>query len=183
MMKMKRSAKGFSSFELAVVIVLIAIVGGIGFFYVQGIVEQMRMSEVASLMSTEVAAQDRFYLTQHRYARAWHQLDTAPVQVRRAREDNRYSNGSQNTIYYTRGKKQDGTPAPGFKVYFEEGSKTWYVVAERVSSDKYQYTLVRPFNLDKVYCLPANLEEANQQVCMEFMNLDSPSDLPTDPRL
>lgn len=179
---MKKTQNGFTLLELTTVIIVIAILVIMATSYYEHAIENIRKADVISLMGTEISAQDRYHLIKHRYTHAWHNLDTAPVQVRKAYPENPFANGKENTIFFTRGKKANGEPRQGFQVYFEDIAGTWYMTADRVGSTKYGYTLVRPFNTERVYCLPTNQNDVSITICTDFMGVDSVEELPEDPR-
>ena len=174
--------KGLTLLELSVTIVIVAVLFVVAFFYYKSAIERVRMSEIVTLMNAEVTAQLRNKATKGRYTLSWHQLDSQPVQVRNASANNRYANGLENTIYYTNGKETDGTPRSGFQIYFEDKGTNWFVVAQRVGHGTYTYTLIRPFYEGRTYCLPAAQNKKDQNVCMKFMGVETPENLPADPR-
>lgn len=179
---MKKHA-GFTLLELITVVIIVAVLVTMAISYYKRAVENMRMTEVISLMGVEIAAQERFMLLKRHYTKHWHMLDTAPVQVRRAYAENNYSNGVENTVFFTRGKKHNGDPASGFQMYFENIGQSWFVTADRVGDGDFKYTLIRPFDSEQVFCLPGNDETNSINVCLGFMGVDDVSELPRDPRL
>ena len=176
------SRKGFTLLELCICVIMVAILASMAISYYEHAMENIRRADVLSLLGVEVTAQDRYRLTKGHYTRYWHELDTAPVQVRRPKADNAYANGMENTIFYSRGKKANGEPRHGFEVYFDQVGDRWFMVGNRVGSDKYKYVLVRPFNSDKVYCIPKNDYDKSIAACLDVMGLENESDLPGDPR-
>lgn len=174
--------QGFTLLELTVCVIMIAILASMAISYYEHAMENIRRADVLSLLGVEITAQDRYRLTKGHYTRYWHELDTAPVQVRRPKADNAYANGSENTIFYSRGKKANGEPRQGFEVYFDQVGDQWFMVGNRVGSDTYKYVLVRPFNSDMIYCIPKNDHERSIAACLDVMGLDNEADLPGDPR-
>ena len=173
---------GFTLLELCIAVIMIALLVTMAISYYGHAMENVRLSDAVSLMGVTVASQERYMLTQHHYTHAWHKLDAAPIPLRFPTAHNSFANGTENTIYYTGGKKSDGEPANGFKVYFEEIGTSWYMTADRVGSSKYSYTLVRPFNSDRNVCVPNGERANNIKICLDVMGLDDPSELPPDPR-
>lgn len=176
------SRKGFTLLELCICVIMVAILASMAISYYEHAMENIRRADVLSLLGVEITAQDRYRLTKGHYTRYWHELDTAPVQVRRPKADNAYANGMENTIFYSRGKKANGDPRHGFEVYFDQIGDRWFMVGNRVGSEKYKYVLVRPFNSDKVYCIPKNDYDKSIAACLDVMGLENESDLPGDPR-
>lgn len=177
-----RRSDGFTLLELCVAVIMVAILASMAISYYEHAMENIRRADVLSLLGVEITAQDRFRLTKGRYTRRWHELDTAPIQVRTAKANNEYANGLENTIFYTRGKKPNGDPRQGFEVYFEPIGERWFMVGNRVGSPKYKYVLVRPFDSDRVYCTPLNHDEKNISICLDVMGLDDEAEIPADPR-
>lgn len=180
--KQLTQAAGFTLLELLVVTIIVGILATMAMVYYYGAIERSRMTEVLTLIGTEITAQERRYMTVRRYTKYWHQLDAQPSYVRTPSADNKYANGAENSIFYTRGKDSDGTPKDGFQVYFEQKGHEWYMVADRVSSDDYDYTLVRPFHDQTVYCLPKADSKRAQVLCADFMGVENATLLPADPR-
>ncbi len=174
---------GFTMLELTISVVIAAILAVMAVSYYEHAIENIRKADVVSLMGTEISAQDRYLLTKHHYTHHWHNLDTAPVHVRTPSANNPYANGLENTIFFTRGRRADGTLRQGFQVYFEEIGKSWFMTADRVGSEKYGYTLVRPFGSEQVYCLPTKDNDDSIAICTNFMGVEDAADLPEDPRL
>lgn len=179
---MKKLQSGFTLLELIITIIMAAILVAMAMAYYEHAIENIRKADVVSLMGTEISAQDRYRLTKHHYTHKWHNLDTAPVQVRKPSADNLFANGMENTIFFTRGKKANGEPRQGFQVYFEDIGGSWYMTADRVGSTKYGYTLVRPFNTERIFCIPTNQNEVSITICTDFMGVDTVEELPEDPR-
>ena len=177
-----KTQNGFTLLELTVAVIMTVILVTMAISYYEHAIENIRKADVVSLMGTEIAAQDRYRLTKHHYTHAWHHLDTSPIQVRKASADNMFANGKENTIFYTRGKKSNGDPRQGFQVYFEDIGGSWYMTADRVGSRKYGYTLVRPFNTERIYCIPTNQNDVSITLCTDFMGVDTEEELPEDPR-
>ena len=174
--------KGVTFLELSITIIIVAFLFGAAFYYYTGAIENARMTEIVTLMNAEVAAQQRHKATKNRYTYSWHQLDAQPAQVRNASAKNKFANGMKNTIYYSRGKDAAGNPNSGFEVYFEDKGVNWFVVAKRVGHKDYTYTLVRPFQGLRAYCIPAKDNKKDQKICMHFMGVDTLRKLPADPR-
>lgn len=179
---MKNASYGFTLFELIIAVIITVILVSMAVAYYEHAMENIRKADVVSLMGTEISAQDRYRITKHHYTHAWHNLDTAPIQVRKPSANNPFANGMENTIFFTRGKKEDGEPRHGFQVYFENIGDSWYMTADRVGSTKYGYTLVRPFNTERIYCIPTKQNDVSITICTDFMGVDSEEELPEDPR-
>ncbi len=182
MKRIGQNRGGFSRLEVYILVVVGVLVGFKAFLYVQQMLEDIRRGDVIKLMDTEIAAQERRRLGSNGYTKAWDKLDTTPVHMRNPSANNRFSDGIANTVFYTKGKKEDGTPVSGFRVYFENRGTRWFVTAERVGSKKYDYTLVRPFDSMQVFCTPNNQEEQNIKACLETMDIKSVDQLLPDPR-
>ncbi len=181
MYAMNKQTAGFTILELCVCMIIVGILGSMALLYYEQAMENVRRADMLSLLGTEIAAQDRYHLIKGRYTKYWHELDVAPVQVRYKRADNPYAD-PENKKFYSRGKKSNGEPRSGFEVYFEQFGQNWFMVGQRVpEGDKYQYTLVRPFNADRVYCIPKT--EKDEVICLNVMGLDDVAELPADPRL
>ena len=174
--------KGFTLMEMCVVIVILGILVAICAVSYEHAIESIRKANVLVLMGTEISSQDRYFLTKRRYARAWHLLDAAPSFVRTPSEDNPYANGLENTIFFTRGKNANGEPRSGFQVYFENIGTAWFMTADRVGSEKYGYTLIRPFDTEQVYCIPTKQNNPSIKICTDFMGVDTVDQIPPDPR-
>ncbi len=176
--------KGFTLIELIVVIVIIAILSSIALVVYKHFMERMRIGEADSLIGTVLLGQERYYLKTQRYTQYWHHLDAVPVAVRTPRADNNFANGLTNTIYYTRGGAQDETPRAGFAIHFEKDlTDKWFAVARRVGPGDFTYQLVRPFDSTRTFCVPDMDNEDDVKICLEYMGLENPSELPGDPRL
>ena len=93
------SRQGLTSLELSIAMVIVAVLAACAFFYYKSAIEHTRMSDIVTLMNQEVTSQLRNKIAKNRYTRYWHQLDAQPVQMRRALADNKYANGTENTIY------------------------------------------------------------------------------------
>jgi type II secretory pathway pseudopilin PulG len=168
---------------IIVVVVIVAILAAIATSFYEHAIENVRRADVLSLMGTVISSQDRYRVMKHRYTKLWHYLDVAPVPLRHPMADNPYANGIDNTIYFTRGKNDDGTPRSGFQVYFEEINGQWFMTADRVGNEKYSYTIVRPFNSLQAFCVPTGNHEKSKTLCMDMMGVDDLSMLPPDPRI
>ena len=175
--------KGFTLIELCVVIVILGILIAVGVVSYEHAIESIRKTDVLVLMGAEIPAQNRYFLMRHHYARAWHLLDAAPSVVRTPSADNPYANGLENTIFFTRGKDANGEPRSGFQVYFENIGTAWFMTADRVGSEKYGYTLIRPFDAEQVYCIPTKHNNPSIKICTDFMGVDTEDQIPPDPRL
>jgi len=175
--------KGFTLLELCIGVIVLAILATMAITYYGHAIENVRLSDALSVMGVAVTSQERYMLTQHHYTHTWHKLDAAPIPLRTPSANNSFANGTENTIYYTGGKKSDGEPANGFKIYFEEIGISWYATADRVGSSTYSYTLVRPFSSDRTVCVPNGDNPNNLRICLELMGADEATDLPADPRL
>ncbi len=183
---MKGSCKsGFTLMELVVVIIIIAILASFAWPSYQRFVERMRLAEADSTMGSAVQAQDRYFVKRSQYTRYWHHLDAVPRPVERPAEGNDYANGAENTIYYSNGgaNKSKEEARPGFAVSFEvDGANRWFAVARRVGKGKYAYTLVRSFDGHQTVCLPEEGNEDSLRICMDFIGVTVPEELPRDPR-
>ncbi len=171
---------GFTLMELAIIIIIIAIISTFALPAYQRFLERSRTAEAVSLMGTMVLAQERYHIKRDQYTPKWSYLDAAPEPVRHPNRSLDYSNEDQ-TIFYTRGGGEEN-PNNGYAVWFELSRGANFVVAKRVGSDKYAYEIVRPFDERKFYCLPDMENEASVRVCMDFAGVDTPEDLPEDPR-
>lgn len=190
MTKILGCRRGFTFMELIVVIIIIAILSSIAFPMFQRAIERMRIGDAVLLFGTELASQDRHALTKHRYTKRWAALDAAPVEVHSPINTDGSGNGYLNydgTVFYTRGG--EGLPnaerKPGYAVEFQEfADNRWYMVATRVGDSwgGYKYTLVRPFDTNQVTCIPNMDHDDSVRVCLDFMGVDSPDQLPSDPR-
>lgn len=178
-----KNQQGFTLLELIVVVIIIAVLVSVAYSFYEHAIENVRRADVLSLMGAEISSQDRYRLSRHHYTKLWHNLDAAPVQVRRPIEDNPYSDGINNTVFFTRGKRTDGTPNPGFQVYFEQIGQSWFMTADRVGGEKYSYTLVRPFDSKITYCIPTGDYHKNAVLCLDMMGIDTIEELPPDPRI
>lgn len=181
---------GFTMMELIIGIIIVAILACIALPMYQRAIERMRIADAIMLMGTELASQERYALTKHHYTKQWAALDAAPVEVRAHIRSGGTGPGylsADGTIFYTRGgaNVSNSERKAGFAVDFQEFSgNRWYMVAERVGEGAggYQYTLVRPFDVNQTVCVPNPEHEESQRVCVDFMGVETPSQLPPDPR-
>ena len=60
----------------------------------------------------------------------------------------------------------------------------WFITADRVGGawGGYKYTLVRPFEDTRTFCIPDLTHEDSVLMCTDFMGVDTPEELPADPR-
>lgn len=180
MNKLSKKQVGFTLIEMLAATLIVAIMAGAAIIYYIKAVERMRVTEVVTLMGSVVSAQQHKFLLSRNYTKEWHKLDVQPSQVRVPSANNPYSN-EDNTVFYTRGKDSNGQPRSGFAVYFENNGPKWYMVADRVANPDYVYTLIRPFDERRVYCIPAEDNQKSVVLCADFMGVD-PEDLLEDPR-
>lgn len=176
---------GFTLMELIVCIVIIAILATYAFPMFERFLERMRVAEADNIIGSMLPAQERYHIKRSTYTPYWHYLDAAPVPMRTPSENNPYSNGVENTVYYTNGgaKKNNEEARPGFAVSFQQDSKfDWFIVARRIGKGKYAYTLVRPFDTNRTLCLPSEDNEDDLFICSEYMGVDLGEPLPPDPR-
>lgn len=182
-MSIVKNKRGFTLLEMIVAVIIVVVLVSVAVSYYEQAMEEVRRADVLSLMGSTISAQDRYRLQKHHYTKLWHNLDTTPLPLRRPQENNSYANGLSNTIFYTRGKKNNNEPNQGFQVYFEQIGDKWFMTADRIGSDKYSYTLVRPFDSLQVFCVPTGGYEKNIAACLNVMGEDDPDALPPDPRI
>ncbi len=178
-MKHLNAKKGFTLIEILVVVIIIGIISTFAIMYFNRAIERTRAGEAENLIGLGIYAQGRQMMRQGHYTLSWARLDAMPRQVRAGSDY--LSDDFQ--IYYTKGGAKGTTePQGGYKIYFQNLGDEWFVVAERIGSFNYGYTLLRNFKEDKVYCLPTDSRE-DGLFCADFMGLDSPEEIPADPRL
>lgn len=177
---------GFTLMELVVAIVIVAILAVVAWPSYERFVERMRLAEADSTMASAVQAQDRYFVKRSQYTRYWHHLDAVPRTVAKPMANNDYANGLENTVYYSNGgaNKPNEEARPGFAVSFEvDGASRWFAVARRVGKGKYGYTLVRAFDGHQTVCLPSEANEDDLRICMDFVGVTVPEELPREPRV
>lgn len=175
-----RSQAGFTLMEMVVVVIIVAVLSVYAVPAYQRFLERSRTAEAVSLMGSMVLAQERYHVKRDQYTPKWSFLDAAPEPVRHPNKNLDYSNEAQ-TVFYTRGGGEH-TPNNGFAVWFELNGSSNFVVARRVGNEKYSYEIIRPFHERKFYCLPDMDNEDSVNVCLDFAGVDSPDQLPQDPR-
>lgn len=176
--------KGFTLLEMIVVVLIVALLAAWAVNFYGRFIEHMRVSEVDTLVGTMIAAQERNRLTKQTYTRYWHQLDASPIAVRRAKSNNDFANGSQNTIFYTRGGATKEKLNNGFAVSFEQdATDRWFIVAQRVGTEEYTYQLVRAFDDTKTICVPVWENEKDVENCMWYMGVEDQSELLGNPMI
>lgn len=178
-------AGGFTLIELIVCIIIVAILASVAWPSYERFVERMRLAEADSSMGSAIQAQDRYFVKRSQYTRYWHYLDAVPRPVERPKADNDYANGEENTVYYSNGgaNKPKEEARPGFAISFEtDDTNRWFAVARRVGQGKYAYTLVRPFDGHQTFCLPSEENENDLRICMDYVGVTEPGELPADPR-
>lgn len=174
--------KGFTLLEMLIVIIVIAILAGIAMMYYGRFIERMRIAEADTLIGTSILSQERNFLKFQRYTPYWHQLDAVPIALRTPKAQNDFSNGSENTIYYTRGGMLSGTPNAGFAISFEkDATNRWFAVARRVGPGEYTYRIVRPFDSTSSVCVPDWSNEKDLAICVDYMQVENVSELEADP--
>lgn len=174
--------KGFSVLHIAVAITIIGVLSAVLFPHYKKVIERMRVAEVLVLLGSELSAQERNMLNKHHFTKYWHLLDVAPSQVTPPGTDNDYFN-EDRTEFYTRGGYSSFVFPPSYKVYFqEEEGNHWYMVAERIGRGSYVYWFVRPFDSTRVICVPSMEHAASVELCTDFMGVNTPQELPPDPR-
>lgn len=171
---------GFTLLEMVVAVIVVGVLAAMAFPTYQRFLERSRTAEAITLMGSAVLSQDRYYVKRDQYSPKWSYLDAAPEPIRHPNKSLYYSNADQ-TVFYTRGGGEEH-PNGGYAVWFELDGNRNFVVARRVGSDKYSYTLVRPFAERRYYCLPDMTNEDSVNVCLDFSGVDKPEDLPADPR-
>lgn len=181
---------GFTLIEVLVVVIIIAILAAVGWPSYQRFIERMRMADALVLIGTECAAQERYKLSKQQYTQYWPKLDAVPEPIRSSATINgsgRDYLSQDGTVFYTRGGAglADEERKPGFAVKFEklDGNK-WFMTADRVGSawGGYKYTLVRPFDDTRTFCIPDLNHADSVLICTDFMGVDTPEELPDDPR-
>lgn len=182
--------RGFTLIETLVVVLIVAILAAVGWPSYQRFIERMRMADALVLIGTERAAQERYRLSKHQYTKYWPKLDAVPVEVHSPINTDGSGKGylsSDGTVFYTRGGAEldDADRKPGFAVKFEElDGGNWFITADRVGGawGRYKYTLVRPFEDARTFCIPDLTHEDSVLMCTDFMGVDTPEELPADPR-
>ncbi len=181
-MKYYATKKGFSLIEMMVVMLIIAILAAISLPYYGRFLERMRIAEADTVIGSAISSQEHIFLRSQHYTRLWHKLDAAPVMVRQPKAQNDYANGTENTIFYTRGGALSDTPNAGFAISFEtDANANWFAVARRVGHGGYTYRLVRPFASTDTTCVPDWANEKDLAICMDYMGVDTPAELTADP--
>ena len=179
-----QNRKGFSLFELLFVIIIIAILSSVAGRIYGRVIERTRLAEADVIIGSAVMAQERYFVRQGRYTTHWHALDTAPAPVQLSRENNPYSDGLENTVYYTNANAEDPDAEPGFAISFQtDANGRWFTVAQRIGKGIYSYEIVRPMDMDLSVCVPSENNKQDRIICANYMGAENPSALPTDPRV
>ncbi len=174
--------KGFTITEMAICVLIIGILAAISVSYYGRFIERMRIAEADTVIGSAIPAQEHIVLRSQHYTRSWHKLDSAPVMVRESKAQNDYSNGPENTIFYTRGGMLSGTPNAGFAISFEtDATNRWFAVAKRVGHGGYSYTLIRPFDSNITVCVPDWTNEKDVEMCIDYMGVDTADELADNP--
>ncbi len=174
--------KGFTLLEMLIVVVIISILASTAFMYYERFMERMRIAEADTIIGAAILSQERVYVRFQHYTTYWHKLDAVPVAVRKPKEQNDFANGEENTIYYTRGGMLSGEPRNGFAISFEKNEAgRWFAVAQRVGSSPYTYRIVRPFDSTQFVCVPDWDNEKDIAMCVDYMGVEDPSELLSDP--
>lgn len=171
--------KGFTLIEMLVVVLIIAILSAVAVMQYAHFIERTREGEAENLIGLAVYAQERLMMSKGRYSEVWTALDAAPLAAYMDKTGDFLS--TDGKTFYNKGGGADA-PKNGFAIHFENVGERWFAVARRVGNGTYRYTLVRPFNDDVIYCLPSEDNSDDQTMCADIMALDSPQDLPADPR-
>lgn len=170
--------KGFTLIEMLVTTLIIAILAAIGWMEYSRFIERTRASEADNTIGLAVYAQSRQLMRKGRYTMYWTSLDAAPLATYMDKTGD-YVN-EEGTIFLTKGGGFED-PRPGYRMYFEEAGGKYFVIAERINW-RYAYTLVRPFTSTKTYCVPTEGNSSDMDFCLDYMELESESELPEDPR-
>lgn len=188
----QRSARrgGFTLIEVLVVVIIVGILASFAWPSYQRFVERMRMADALALFGTERASQERYILSKHHYTKYWASLDAVPTEVHSPINTDGSGKGylsSDGTVFYTRGGADlpDNERKPGFAVKFQEfDGGHWFIVAERVGTSwgGYQYTLIRPFDDTRAFCIPELTHPDSVLMCTDFMGVETADELPPDPR-
>lgn len=173
---------GFTILEMLVALIIIGILVSFAVFDYARALERMRVADVMTLMGTVRSAQDRSMLNRHHFTPSWYYLDASPSQITAPGTPNDFFN-EDRTEFYTRGGYIQQNFPPSFKVYFEKlGNDRWFVVAKRIGRGDYDYTLVRDFESVLTVCVPNAAHKESALLCADFMGVETPEDLPPDPR-
>lgn len=179
----KMNNKGLSLLELLFVIIIVAVLASFAGRTYGRVIERTRMAEADVLVGSAVMAQIRYFARQSRYTTHWHSLDTPPAHVSLPRENNPYSDGPANTVYYTNGAANDPDAQPGFAISFQtDANGRWFTAAKRIGEGNYSYEIVRPMDTDFSVCVPADKNQQDRIICANYMGAES-SALPADPRV
>ncbi len=175
---------GFTFFELLIVIVIMAILASVASVMYGRVIERTRMMEADVIIGSAVMAQERYYVRNSHYTTHWHALDAVPAPVRTPQEHNDFSNGLENTVYYTNGGANKTDAPAGFAISFQtDANERWFAVAKRIGKGSYNYEIIRPLDADTSVCIPSEGNEKDSYICTDYMGLDDPSQLPVDPRV
>ena len=174
------NTKGFTLIELLVTVIIVGILAAMAMPSYYRFLERARTADVVNTMGTAVNAQERYYVKRDQYSQHWSHLDAVPETIRTPGVDNGYSS-ADNKTYFTKGGGE-AAPNNGFAVTFDLTKNSKFIVAQRVGSNKYTYTIVRPFDEKRFYCLPDTANEEDVRLCLDFMGVDSVDLLPADPR-
>lgn len=173
--------KGFTLIEVLVTVLIVAILAAIGVMQYDRFIERTRAGEAENVMGLGVYAQGRQLMRKGHYTLQWTGLDAAPLAAYTDKGAADYLSADGQT-FYTKGGGET-SPRSGYAIHFENVGGAWFAVSERVGHWRYKYTLVRPFDEGKTYCVPSKDNNADSLLCVDFMNIDSEADLPADPRL
>ncbi len=177
---MQKHTKGFTLTELMAVFLIVGVLASIALMQYSHFLERMRAGEAENLIGQAVYSQERYRLKTGHYVTRWTRLDTAPQTVY-ADKNNDFLSADEET-FFTKGGGETA-PNNGYSLHFETVGDRWFVVAKRVGNGSYFYTLVRPFDELKLYCLPSENNEADEKMCLDIMALETPDQLPQDPRI
>lgn len=173
---------GFTFFELLIVIVIMAILASVASVMYGRVIERTRMMEADVIIGSAVMAQERYYVRNSRYTTHWHALDAVPAPVRTPQEHNNFSNGLENTVYYTNGGANKTDAPAGFAISFQtDANDRWFAVAKRVGHGGYSYSLIRPFDSNITVCVPDWTNQKDIEMCMDYMGVDTADELTDNP--
>ena len=139
-------------------------------------VERARAAEADTMIGTVVNAQQRYKMKTGKFTTNWKALDVAPA------------NAVTGATYCTKGAQPstaggDCSNENGFQIELIGTSaanpNTSGVIATRVGSGQYTYTLERKYDsTEPAICNPGTGTD-NQEFCMEYHGIDDAADLPT----
>jgi prepilin-type N-terminal cleavage/methylation domain-containing protein len=175
--------KGFTLLEVAIAVIVIAVLATFGFMTYARFLERARITEADNVIGSAMLAQQRYFLKYNRYTNYWHRLDSVPGPVKEPKAQNNNANGLENTVYYPRGGVTTGELEPGFAISFEtDSTNKWFAVGRRVGRGGYTYELVRPFDQNRTICVPGSENEKDVDICIDYMGIAEGESLPSDPR-